>query len=387
MREEPTITCPHCQQTIKLTESLAAPLLEANRESYERRLESERKAIALEEAQRAKTRVEEDLAARSREIGELEERLREQGTKLSEAQKAQAEILRERRKLDDRSRELDLTIERKVAEELAAAREGVRLEVGEESKLRLAERDKTIDALKTQIGELQRRAEQGSQQLQGEVLELELETTLAARFPQDAIQPVPKGEFGGDILHRVHGADGRACGTILWETKRTKHWSDTWLLKLRGDQRAAKAEVAVLVSAVLPRGVESFDFVDQVWVVHPKLAIPVAMLLRSTLTELASTRLSNEGLQTKTELVYQYLTGPRFRLRMEGLVEAFIGMEVDLKAEKRAMQRVWAKRECQLEQVMLAAGGMYGDLQGIAGRTLPEIEGLALPGPEEGVLL
>ena len=44
----------------------------------------------------------------------------------------------------------------------------------------------------------------------------------------------------------------------------------------------------------------------------------------------------------------------------------------------------WAKREEQTDRVLQATVGMYGDLQGIAGKTLQEIEGLelkALDGP------
>jgi hypothetical protein len=145
------------------------------------------------------------------------------------------------------------------------------------------EKEQTIVAMQKQIEDLKRRSEQGSQQLQGEVQELELENLLRSKFSFDAIEPVPKGEFGGDVLHRIIGPSGQPSGTILWEFKRTKNWSDSWLVKLRDDQRAAKAEIAVIVSQVLPKGVETFDLVEGIWVTHPRASLPVAMILRQSL--------------------------------------------------------------------------------------------------------
>jgi hypothetical protein len=230
--------------------------------------------------------------------------------------------------------------------------------------------------MQRQIEELRRKAEQGSQQLQGEAQELELESLLRIKFARDTIDPVPKGEFGGDVLHRVIGPLGQLCGTILWESKRTKNWSDGWLPKLRDDQRAAKAEIALLVTQVLPKGVEAFDFIDGVWVTESRCAIPVAIALRQSLVELATARQAGEGQKTKMELVYQYLTGPRFRHRVEAIVEKFEDMQSDLDKERKTMTRLWAKREEQIKGVIETTVGMYGDLQGIAGRTMQEIEGL-----------
>ena len=194
------------------------------------------------------------------------------------------------------------------------------------------------------------------------------------------IQPVPKGEFGGDLLHRVVGPLGQPCGTILWESKRTKNWSDTWLPKLREDQRTAKAEIAVIISQALPKDVETFDLVDGVWVAHPRVLLPIAITLRNTLIEVASARQASEGQQTKMEMVYQYLTGQRFRQRIQAIVEAFSSMREDLDRERKAITKQWAKREEQIDRVMQATVGMYGDLQGIAGKTLQEIEGLEFQG-------
>ncbi|HXF75770.1 MAG TPA: DUF2130 domain-containing protein [Methylomirabilota bacterium] len=413
---EPTVFCPQCKAEIKLTESLAAPLLESVRRDYEQRLlqkdadvakreqalkeraealekakaaldqqveqklQQERARIAAEEAKKAKLALSHDIEQKSKEIGVLQEILKERDAKLAEAQKAQAEMIRRQRELDDAKRELELTIEKRVQADLAAEREKARKEAEEELKLKVLEKDQTITAMQKQIEDLKRRAEQGSQQLQGEVQEIQLESLLAAKFPRDTIQPVPKGEFGGDVLQRVVGPLNQPCGTILWECKRTKNWSDGWLPKLREDQRAAKAEIAVIVSQALPKDIESFGFVDGVWVVDPKLTLPVAFSLRQTLVEVATARQATEGQQTKMEMVYQYLTGPRFRQRVQAIVEAFSSMREDLDREKKAITRQWAKREEQIDRVMLATVGMYGDLQGIAGKTLQEIEGLDFQG-------
>jgi hypothetical protein len=417
---EPTIICPKCKNEIKLTESLAAPLIESARRDYEQRLarkdldvagreksiqereaalskakdtletqvneriQQERGKVAADEARKARLALANDLGQKTKEVADLQEILRQKDEKLTEAQKAQADLLKKQRELDDAKRELELTVEKRVQENLGLIRQQARKEAEDELRLKVSEKEQTITSMQKQIEELKRKAEQGSQQLQGEVQELELETLLKAKFPHDRIDPVPKGEFGGDTLHRVITPLGQACGTILWECKRTKNWSDGWLAKLRDDQRAAKAEIAIIISQVLPKGVETFGLVDGVWVAHPQAAIPVAVALRYALIETATARLTTEGQQTKMELVYQYLTGPRFRQRVQAIVEAFSSMKEDLDKEKKAISKHWAKREEQIDRVMQSTVGMYGDLQGIAGQTIQEIQGLELKALGDG---
>ena len=415
---EPTIVCPNCKTEIKLTESLAAPLIESTRQQFEQRLaqkdteiiqreqamrekekqltedkrklddqvasqvaeqlKAERARVIAEESKKAKLASAAELENKARELAELQEVLKSRDEKLAEAQQAQAELIKKQRELDDARRELELTVAKRVQDGLADVRTLAKKEAEDEQKLKVMEKEQTIAAMQRQIEDLKRRAEQGSQQLQGEVQELELENLLRSKFPFDAIEPVPKGEFGGDVLHRVVSTGGQAGGTILWEFKRTKNWSDAWLVKLRDDQRTAKAEIAVIVSQILPKGVETFEMVEGVWVTHPRAALPVAMILRQSLLEIALARQSSEGQQTKTEMVYQYLTGPRFRQRVEAIVEAFSTMQEDLDKERKVIIKQWAKREEQIERVMGATVGMYGDLQGIAGKSLQEIEGLEL---------
>lgn len=422
---EPTIICPNCKTEIKLTESLAAPLIETTRKQFEQQmsqkdadvakreqamrekekqladakntldaqvanqveeqLENDRTRIAAEEAKKAKLAAATEFEQKVREVADLQEVLKSREEKLAEAQKAQAGLIKKQRELDDAKRELELTIEKRIQESIDATRQQAKKEAEEEQKLKVMEKEQTIAAMQKQIEDLKRRAEQGSQQLQGEVQELELESLLRVKFPFDSIEPVPKGEFGGDVLQRVVSQSGLLSGTILWEAKRTKNWSDLWLVKLREDQRTAKAEIAIIVSQVLPKDVETFEMVDGVWVTHPRAALPVALVLRQTLLDVAMARQASEGQQTKTEMIYEYLTGPRFRHRVEAIVEAFSTMQEDLDKERKVIMKQWAKREAQIERVMGATVGMYGDLQGIAGKTLQEIEGLdfvALSAPD-----
>lgn len=409
---EPVVICPSCKKEIRLTESLAAPLVEATRRQYEQKLQEvnsaiaqretairlqeqavsqaqkdvddriadgvrrEREKIAVDETRKARMLVSDELKGKTKEIGDLQQILKAKDDKLAEAQKAQAEVIRKQRELDDAKREFDLTVETRVQQSLGTVREKAKREVEQELKLTVAEKEETIAGMQRQIEALKRKAEQGSQQLQGEVQELELESLLAAKFPQDIVEPVPKGEFGGDILHRVLNSSGQTCGTLLWESKRTKNWSDAWLAKLRRDQRAARADVALLVSRTLPKGLDLFDYIEGIWVLDPKCVIPVAIALRQSLIEVAAVRQAGEGQHTKMGMVYQYLTGPRFRTRIEAIVEKFTDMQDDLDKERKTMTRLWAKREEQIHGVIEATAGMYGDLQGIAGKSLDEIEGL-----------
>ena len=415
---EPTIKCPKCNQEIKLTESLAAPLVEATRNRFEQllaqkdidviqrkkeidlaeeklvhakqslddqvllkvkdQLIKERTRIIDEETKKAKRAVATDLAQKEKELTELQTVIEINQEKLAEAQSAQANTIKKERELDDARREIELTVEKGIRDKLIETRERAKREAEESLKLNIAEKDQTIASMQSKIEDLMKKADQGSQQLQGEVQELELEENLRREFSLDVIEPVPKGEFGGDVVQRVVSVSGQLCGMILWESKRTKNWSDGWLPKLREDQRAAKADTAVIVSQSLPKGLDTFQTIDGVCVTHPRLVLPVATLLRQSLIEVAQSRQAIQGQQAKTEMVYDYLTSPRFRQRIEAIVEAFSTMQTDLEREKKVITKQWAKRDEQINRVMKSTVGMYGDLQGIAGKALQEIESLEL---------
>jgi len=415
---EPTIKCPKCNQEIKLTESLAAPLVEATRNRFEQllaqkdidviqrkkeidlaeeklvhakqslddqvllkvkdQLIKERTRIIDEETKKAKRAVATDLAQKEKELTELQTVIEINQEKLAEAQSAQANTIKKERELDDARREIELTVEKGIRDKLIETRERAKREAEESLKLNIAEKDQTISSMQSKIEDLMKKADQGSQQLQGEVQELDLEENLRREFSLDVIEPVPKGEFGGDVVQRVVSVSGQLCGMILWESKRTKNWSDGWLPKLREDQRAAKADIAVIVSQSLPKGLDTFQTIDGVCVTHPRLVLPVATLLRQSLIEVAQSRQAIQGQQAKSEMVYDYLTSPRFRQRIEAIVEAFSTMQADLEREKKVITKQWAKRDEQINRVMKSTVGMYGDLQGIVGKTLQEIESLEL---------
>ena len=307
---------------------------------------------------------------------QLQVNLKTNNAKLAKAQQAHAEVIRKTRELDDARRELDLSIEKKVQESLALVRNQATAEAEDRLKAKVSEKELQITGMQRQIEDLRRKAEQGSQQVQGEAFELELEKALRNRFSADVVEPVRKGEFGGDIIHRVRNDAGQICGTMLWEAKSTKTWNNKWLEKLRKDQGSAKAEIALLVSNALPPDVETFDRIDSVWVTNRRFALPLAIALRHYLIEVSNSRQAAAGQQTKTAMVYQYLTGPQFRRRIEVIVEAFTDMRSDLDRERKATVRAWAKREEQLKIVLDSSAGLYGDVQGIAGRALPEIESI-----------
>jgi hypothetical protein len=329
---EPVITCPNCHSKIKLTETLAAPLIEAALKGYEERfaekdaavakretavrdqqaqiakerlsietvvtarLDAERQRIAGEENERARRLVETDLRQRDQQLAELGQVLRQRDEKLAEAQKIQADFIRKERELDDARREIELTVEKRVQSSVLAVRETAKREAQESLTLKVREKEEQIASMQRQIEELRRKAEQGSQQLQGEVQELELERKLCEQFPFDTIEAVPKGEFGGDVIQHVMNT-GQRCGAILWEAKRTKNWSDSWLVKLREDQRAAKADVAVIVSQALPKGLNDFDMVGGVWVSDPGCYPALAVALRESLIGIANARIAGARAQ------------------------------------------------------------------------------------------
>lgn len=374
---DPIIKCPKCSHEIKLTESLAAPMLEDARKAFAKQLDEARASVKAEATAKAREAFTADLALKAQEAQELKASLVEQSRKLQDAQKAQADFIKRQRELDDRSRELDLTIEKRVSDSLVDVQMKARKEAEDSLKLKVMEKEQTITSMQTQIEELRRKAEQGSQQLQGEVQELQIEATLKTRYTTDTILPVPKGEFGGDTLQHVYNSAG-LCGVILWESKRTKSWSDGWLPKLRDDQRAAKADLAILVTSALPKGSPPLQYLDGVWVTGLDHIVLVAEALRFALIEGAMARKSQEGRHTKTEMLYDYLTGSRFRQRVEAIVESFSAMQEDLDKERKAIMKQWAKRQEQIERVMSSTVGMYGDIQGIAGSSVQEIKGLDL---------
>jgi hypothetical protein len=395
-----TIICSNCQTPIELTEVLSAQLRGQLRQEFEAEIHRREKTLAdrelklsteqqaLEQATRAiDLRVAERLEGERKqltaaaltkareqvtvELRDKELQLTDVQSKLRAAQDAGLALRQERHKLQEERDTLELTLTRRLDEERSKIREAARKEADEDRRLKHAEKDSLINTLRTQIEDLRRKSEQGSQQLQGEVLEVALEELLRRYFLFDEITPVAKGFHGGDVVQTVRDATGAVSGQILWESKRTKNWSDGWLPKLRDDQRAANAQVVILVTIELPKDVTTFRHIDGVWVTSAPCAIPLASARRTALIEIAAAKRSIEGRNDKMELLYSYLSGQEFRYSAEGIVEAFATLREDLEAEKRATQRMWAKREKQLDRATAQMAGMYGDLSGIIGGSFP----------------
>lgn len=404
-----TILCPYCKREIPLTEAISHRIREELRKEFEMEAQKREQDYLIKEQAllEKEKRLEEEISQKIKreieriekealqkaeqsiaiELEDLRAQVLEREQKLQEAQTVELELRRQRRELEDRQKNLNLEMARKIDEERERIREETARAIEEEHRLKELEKEKQIKDMLKQIEELKRKAEQGSQQLQGEVLELDLEEALRVNFPVDQIEPVAKGKRGADLLQRVCNQYGHLCGTIIWESKRTKGWSEGWIEKLKDDQREAKAEIAVLVTTVLPKEVNHFQMINGIWVTHPTFAVCLAMALRTTLIQVANARISAIGKNEKMEALYSYLSGPEFSQRIEAIVSSFIIMKNDLDQEKRAMSKIWAKREKQIERVITNLSGMYGEMQGIVGTSLRQIKSLELkPMDENGSL-
>jgi len=379
------IKCPECNALIPITETLQHQLTESVRKEYEEKFAEQKQSFAeqqkkltqkektLEEkeksieekiqqglkteleiqkkvlSEKAKKEAQDELAL---EMKELRDDLKAKGEKLEEAKKTELQLRKRERELEERAKDIELEVARKMAQERKKVEDDVVKRISDERRMKDAEKDKQINDMRRQIEELKRRAEQGSQQAQGEVQELELENEISQLC-------------------------GGRCGAIIWESKRTKSWSDGWISKLKDDQRTAKADIAVIVTQVLPKDIRNFGFIEGVWVTNFVCFPGLALALRQKLTELALTRAMAVSKDKKADILFHYLSGPEFRQRVEAIIEAFSDMKTELDKERRLYERSWAKREKQLQTVLLNTAGMYGDLQGMIGtsmQTIPALE-------------
>jgi hypothetical protein len=387
---ESFVQCPKCGERIAVAEALSKQVEETLRSEYELR--------SAEERQRQKQEYEEVLAAeRDRiaaeaalqasgavgiELEDLRAALEEASHRLEAAGARELELRKERRGLLDREANLELEISQKLDEERKKIEERVTERLGESHRLEKLQDDQKLRELTGKIEELERKAKQGSQQTQGEAIEVELEDLLQATFPHDQITPVGKGIRGADVVQRIYVQAGQCCGTIVWESKNTKNWSDAWPDKLKEDLRVVKGDCAVLVSVALPPGVMSFEYREGVWVTSRACAMALASVLRAGIIEVATARAAATGLSQKMGLVYEYLSGVEFRQRVQAIVEAFVAMSDDLQREKRAMETQWARREKLMDRVLRNVSGLYGDVRGMI-VTLPQVEILELALPAE----
>jgi hypothetical protein len=353
MKKIDELICPQCGHELTLNQTLLKDMAQKLELDFKKKWDQEKFQLKLEIEEKEKIIVE--------------------------VERQEIELRKKNRLLEEREKKIELEIERKIDDEKNKIQQQLTQTLCNEFQLKSAEKDKQLQEMRVQIEELKRKSELGSQQTQGEVLEIYLEGILKKNFPLDQIQPVPKGISGGDIIQNVFNQLGQKVGTILWETKRTKNWSENWILKLKEDQRLVSSDLAVIVSHSLPKDIKRLTLIDGIWVVDELTASGLAIVLRNQLILLHQTKSFIENKDHKMEFLYQYLTGPQFKQRVESILESFTIMQDELLKEKRLMEKTWAIREKQIGKVFSSTSMMVGEVQGILGpQNLPKINYLEM---------
>lgn len=392
------VTCPKCEHEFSLEQGFARHALEGIEAASADALAQLRDAERLAADKRAQQREQQQQEAQARALDEVRRqateltaqasRLQLEGLQkqfataqeqLTQLRSEQLQLREERQRLKDEKDSLQLEVRKQVDSQLAQRESLVRAQEQERNSLDKAELQKKLDDMATQMAEMQRKAEQGSQQLQGEVLELALEEGLRRSFPLDVIEEVKKGQRGGDVIQRVQSRSGAAAGVLLWETKRAAVWNQQWLAKLKEDMRGCSADAGVLVTTVtaLPKEWSAgtqLGVVDDVWVVTWPVAVQLAGVLRSGLLDVHKQRVASAGKGEKMEAVYDYVTSPQFAQKLKAVMDAFQRMREELEAEKSQTMQRWARREKQLEAGKAALLGVGGEIQGLAQQHLPQLE-------------
>jgi hypothetical protein len=367
-----TITCPKCGYKFALDEALNREIeLQVRTElsdEFKKKEADLRKQLAREAAERAE-----------RNSAELRIKLEAQAKELKEARDNERGLLQTKAELQEQAEKAELEAQRKLSDEREKIRKAAQDQVIEEHRLKDAEKNKQLNDMRRQIEDLKRKAEQGSQKLQGDIQELELEKTLRERFPRDQTESVKSGVRGADVLHRVMSDSGQLCGTILWESKRVRNWSDRWIDKLIEDKQAAKADIAVIVTDALPEHLVHMGSMRGVLITTFRLAACLAETLRVNMALIGQTRVALAGQDDQKSRIFQYFTSPAFYERMAAIADAFQQMQADLVREKAAMNRTWAKREKQIETIVSSAAKFTGELQALYGASLPQLPQFALP--------
>ncbi len=432
------IKCPNCGTEIKLTEALTGQIerdikdryqaqanqqqqelqkkkqllekqsseLEAKKEAIEQqvsekiqaektKLAEQRKALESQQLQ-IEEKVADQLRAERKGIAESERKkilaeqaesnkaiqaeLDEKSKKLSEANKKELELLKQQRQLQEKSEKIELEVERKINEERKKIAADASEKASEEQKLKMREKDDLIKAMQDQVENLKRRAALGSQEAQGEALEDELKELLEREFPFDRIEEVKKGARGADVVQIVHNPSGKECGKILWESKNTKDFQKSWIEKLKKDQQQAQADIAVLMSIALPGTIKNFGLQDGIWISDYKSTTGLATALRQGIIDANRQKAITVGRDSIKDVIYNYITSQEFALHISSVMSSYKQMQEDLESEKRAMARIWKKREKQIITVLDNVSGMYGSIEGIVGtqKALPPIETMDL---------
>ncbi len=370
-----TIICPHCKKSIELSEAIThqmeEQLMSGLQVKHKEELDSARKAAQEESSKKAKQEFELQLKRMSEETAAKDQQNKELLEQLTALTKEMREL---RRKNDETKLEMQ--------KELTLAEEKIRVDVSkkaeEEIHLKMAAKDKQLEDTLKELEDAKRKLTQGSQQLQGEVFEVEFEKLLQEHYPHDKILPVGKGIKGGDIIQEVWDSRGNYAGKILWELKNTKTWSEPWIDKLKVDKRTVNADEAVIITEVMPASMKAAGFRNGVWVTERNFVLPLTDSLRVKLIQLVMIKNSLQGKDAKMESLYLYLTGTEFKNRIEAIVEAFSSMQQEVEKEKRYFANKWARDEKNIRQVIDSTYGMHGDLKGILAGVVPQIKGIDL---------
>ena len=404
-----TIKCPKCGAEIELNQALTGQIEQSIKLKYEaeaaakekdyqaklkeiqqqtKELEAKGQAIDEQVAEQLKTERKEIaeterkkiLAEQSEQTKALEGELEEKNQKLKEFQQQELELRKQQRQLQEEKEAFELEAARKLDEERKKIAEEASRKATEEQQLKMREKDDQLVAMKKQIGELKRKAEVGSQEAQGEALEQELQEYLERNFPYDRFHEVKKGTRGADILQIVHNQTGKECGKILWESKNTKEFQKSWIEKLKKDQQRDNADIAVIMTVTLPKEIDNFGRFEDIWITDYNSAIGLATALRQTLVSVTRERGRIKYQEGMKDIIYDYVTGKEFSMRIRQIAAAYIEMQKDLETEKRSMTRIWSKREKQITLVLENLSGMRGEIEGILGgqKLLPEVETLSL---------
>ncbi|MDD2565762.1 MAG: DUF2130 domain-containing protein [Candidatus Gracilibacteria bacterium] len=391
---ENTIICPKCSTVINLDEIQAKKFnedLQKNEEKLKKEFEKREEEIKKEMWIKAIKAAEDK---KELETKDLNSQLDEYKKKQEEAMKNELELRKKTRELEDKAKNQEIEnikkldeerkkLEVKMLEDSAKKEEEMFRKIQEDQAKLLAEKDKQMDILRKSLEEANRKAIQGSQQIQGEIQENELKEILIRNFPSDTIEDVPTGIKGADLVHTVYNQRGQKVGIILWESKNTKAWSNEWIKKLKDDRIIAKADICIIVTSTLPEGIKSFGQINEVTVTEFTHFLPVTFMLRDKLISIFNTSNLLVGKDEKMEHLYNYLSSSEFRSKIENIIEAFKSMKDDLESEKRSMARIWSKREKELERIINNTSFLYGDMQGIMGNTLQKINYLELNSGEE----
>ena len=370
-----TIICPNCKKPIPLTEALSHQIQEKYQKAYRQRFEDEKLKLEAnlrtQLERKIKSEMEFQIKDKSEEIGEL----RKQNKALHDQL---LEINRLMRQLKTENEQRQIELEKRLAREQDKIRLEEKKRSGEENRLKFLEYEKKIQDISKVKEDLERKLEQKSQQLQGDVLEIELKNILNREFPYDEIKDVPTGIRGADVLQIVKNNFGRTCGIIVWESKRTKDWSDGWIAKLKEDKRQIKADVAIIISQALPKGIKNFQEKNGILIGGFDMVLTLGLLLRNKLIDIASVKSSLVGKEGKKEILWNYLSGKEFFQHLEAMSDAYSQLQEDLETERRWFTKKWAKQEKNIRSVIDNILEIHGDLQHIVGRELPEIKSFDL---------